>query len=83
MIAEYSLSGVFFSVVLASAIVAYALALALRVILARANAYRFVWHPALFDLAVFVILWAAIAGAPSPFRPWEHWQLPIANRAPR
>lgn len=71
MIAEFSLSGVFFSAVLASAVVAYGVALLLRVILTRANVYRFVWHPALFDLAVFVILWAFIAGFPSPLHPWD------------
>jgi hypothetical protein len=66
MTAEYDASGVFFSAALVSATVAYAVALALRLILVRTNAYRFVWHPALFDLAVFVILWALIACGPWP-----------------
>ena len=60
MVAEYSVAGVFFPFYLAFALVAYAAALMLRVVLTRANAYRFVWHPALFDLAVFVIIWAFI-----------------------
>ena len=63
---EYDASGVFFSGVLISALVAYAASLLLRLILTRANAYRFVWHPALFDLALFVIFWALIACAPWP-----------------
>ena len=71
MITEYSLSGVFFPVYLVSAVVAYALSLVLRVALTRANIYRFVWHPALFDLAVFVLLWAFVASAPSPLRFWH------------
>ena len=71
MIAEYSLSGVFFPVYLVSAVVAYGISLALRVVLTRANAYRFVWHPALFDFAVFVFVWAFVASAPSPLRFWH------------
>jgi hypothetical protein len=63
---EFDLSGVFFPGLLVSALAAYAAGVVLRILLTRANAYRFVWHPALFDLSVFVILWALISRAPWP-----------------
>lgn len=69
MIGEYNLDGVFFSSVLVSALIALAAAFVLRRLLAWAGAYRFVWHPALFDTALFVILWAAVIAAPLSFRP--------------
>lgn len=69
MIGEYSLDGVFFSSVLVSALIALAAGFVLRRLLAWAGAYRFIWHPALFDTALFVILWAAVIATPLPFRP--------------
>jgi hypothetical protein len=59
MIGEYNIDGVFLSSVLVSAVVALVAAFVLRRVLSWAGAYRFVWHPALFDTALFVILWAA------------------------
>lgn len=44
---------------LASAVLALLLLLPLRALLARLNAYRFIWHPPLVDLGLFVLLWAA------------------------
>ena len=60
MIGEFNLGGVFVSSVLVSALIALAAAFVVRRLLARLGAYRFVWHPALFDTALFVILWAAV-----------------------
>ncbi len=69
MTAEFSVSGVFFSAILVTALTAYGLSLLLRIALVRVGAYRFVWHPALFDLSLFVVLWALIANAPWPCAP--------------
>ncbi len=68
MTGEISIDGVFLSSVLASALVALAAAYVLRRVLSKVGAYRFVWHPALFDTAVFVILWAAVVAVPSPLK---------------
>ena len=66
MIGEINLDGVLLSSVLVSALVALAAAFVLRRALSWAGAYRFVWHPALFDTALFVILWAAVIAVPLP-----------------
>jgi hypothetical protein len=64
MIGESNIDGVFISAVLVSALIALVLAFLLRRLLALIGAYRFVWHPALFDTALFVILWAAVVALP-------------------
>jgi hypothetical protein len=64
MIGEIDLDGVFLSAVLISALIALALAFVLRRLLAFLGAYRLIWHPALFDTALFVILWAAVVALP-------------------
>ena len=64
MIGEFDLDGVFVSSVLVSAAAALAAVFVLRRVLAWLGAYRFVWHPALFDTALFVILWAAVVAWP-------------------
>jgi protein-S-isoprenylcysteine O-methyltransferase Ste14 len=66
MIGELDLNGVFLSPVLVSAVIAFALSIAVRRALAAAGAYRVVWHPALFDTALFLILWAVVAHFPLP-----------------
>jgi hypothetical protein len=66
MIGEFSLDGVFLSSVLVSAVAALAIAFVLRRLLAWAGAYRLVWHPALFDAALFVIVWAGVVRLPLP-----------------
>ncbi|NGM48704.1 DUF1656 domain-containing protein [Caulobacter sp. 602-2] len=68
MTGEYNIDGVFLSSVLVSAVVALVAAFVLRRVLSWVGAYRFVWHPALFDTALFVILWAAAVATPWPFR---------------
>jgi hypothetical protein len=64
MIGESNIDGVFISAVLVSALIALVLAFLLRRLLTLVGAYRFVWHPALFDTALFVILWAAVVALP-------------------
>ena len=66
MIGEVNISGVFLSSVLVSAVIALVASFLLRRVLSKVGAYRFVWHPALFDTALFVILWAAVIAVPLP-----------------
>lgn len=66
MSGEVDLYGVFFSTVLVSALAALAAAFVLRRLLSWAGAYRYIWHPALFDTALFVILWAGVIALPLP-----------------
>ncbi|HKR89356.1 MAG TPA: DUF1656 domain-containing protein [Phenylobacterium sp.] len=64
MIGESDVGGVFVSAVLVSAVIALGLSFLLRRLLALVGAYRFIWHPALFDTALFVILWAIVVALP-------------------
>jgi hypothetical protein len=66
MIGELDLNGVFLSPVLVSAVIGFFVSMLLRRLLAAARVYRLVWHPALFDTALFVTLWAAVAAFPLP-----------------
>jgi hypothetical protein len=68
MTGELNIDGVFLSSVLVSAVIALAASFLLRRVLSKVGAYRLVWHPALFDTALFVILWAAIVTVPSPLK---------------
>ena len=68
MIGEFAIDGVFLSSVLVSAVIALAASFVLRRALSKVGAYRFVWHPALFDTALFVILWAVVVTVPSPLK---------------
>ena len=61
MIGEISLYGIFVPWLLLLALLALALSRALSLVLARAGFYRLVWHPALFDLALFVLLLGALS----------------------
>lgn len=65
MLAEVNLFGIFINAGLVSAICAALLLLLLRKGLAHVGAYRLVWHPALVDLALFTLLWGAMAFAAS------------------
>jgi len=57
MTADINLFGVFIDTGLATALVAAALTLLLRKVFAGAGVYRHIWHPALVDVALFVVLW--------------------------
>ena len=60
MIAEVNLFGVFINAGLVSALLAGVLLVGLRRGLSQLGLYRRVWHPALFDLAVFMLLWGLV-----------------------
>ncbi|MDB5757340.1 MAG: hypothetical protein JWM30_629 [Burkholderia sp.] len=61
MIGEISLYGIYVPWLLLLALLALALSRGLSMLLARAGFYRLVWHPALFDLALFVIVLGALS----------------------
>jgi len=60
MIGEVSLYGIYVPWLLLMALLALALSRGLSWLLARAGFYRLVWHPALFDLAMFIIVLSAL-----------------------
>ncbi|WP_280155774.1 DUF1656 domain-containing protein [Piscinibacter sp. XHJ-5] len=70
MIADINLFGLFFDVALITALVAVAALTILRRVLVALGAYRWVWHPPLVDLALFAVLWLALALAATHFQ--EH-----------
>jgi len=57
---EFAVGGVLFSSMLAAVLIALVAGFGLRRVLTLFGAYRFIWHPALFDTALFVILWALV-----------------------
>ncbi|HEX4366660.1 MAG TPA: DUF1656 domain-containing protein [Rhodopila sp.] len=61
MIGEFDVYGVFVPVLLVWALIALALTAVLRRCLAFIGFYRLVWHRALVDLSLFVLLLAAVA----------------------
>jgi hypothetical protein len=56
MIGEVSLYGIYLPWLLVLAILTLAVSWFMRRVLALAGVYRLVWHPALFDLALYVVL---------------------------
>ncbi len=61
MSGEFSIAGVYVPGPLVWAVAALIVGLPLRWAMERVGAYRLVWHRGLFDLALFVLLWAAVA----------------------
>jgi hypothetical protein len=61
MIGEISLYGLYLPPLLLLALAALAVSRLLNLVLARTGFYRLVWHPALFDLSLFVIVLGALA----------------------
>jgi protein AaeX len=56
---EYEIGGVFVPVALASGVIGFVASLVLRRVLRAIHAYTFIWHAGLFDVAMFVALWAS------------------------
>jgi protein AaeX len=63
MSGEISAFGVFMPAALVTGAGAFGASLGLRRVLRAFNAYAFVWHAGLFDVAMFVVLWWLIAYA--------------------
>jgi len=61
MIGEWDIGGVFAPVLLIWAAIALVVSLPLRRLLNRVGFYRLVWHRGLFDIALIVLLWSAVA----------------------
>jgi protein AaeX len=61
VIGELNLFGLFAPASLVSAIAAGLAILIVRRLLAQTGFYRLVWHPGLFDLALYVVLWGGAA----------------------
>jgi hypothetical protein len=69
VIGEFDIYGVYFPAFAVFAAVAFVLQLALKRLLDACGLYRFVWHRALFELAMYVILLAVITAAAVTFLP--------------
>ncbi|WP_158924307.1 DUF1656 domain-containing protein [Acidisphaera sp. S103] len=65
MIGEFDVYGVFVPVLLVWALIALALIAVLRRCLAAIGFYRLVWHRALVDLSLYVLILAAVASVMS------------------
>ncbi|HKY81964.1 hypothetical protein AI27_01000 [Sphingomonas sp. BHC-A] len=64
MIEEIHFGGIYVPAALATAVLSAVLVYVLRTPMQRLTFYRLLWQPALFDLAVFVLLWWGLsAGA--------------------
>lgn len=61
MIHESSIAGLFLSPLLLSAFFALLASWGVRRLLRAAGLYRYVFHGALFDLSLYVILWSGIS----------------------
>jgi protein AaeX len=70
MIGEAYIAGVFVPRLILVFLLAFAASLILRRILRWLHLYRYIWHAALFDIAVFVALSWLIASATAGFTPY-------------
>lgn len=61
---EFSIGTVYIANAPVTAIIALLLALVIHRVLIALHFYRLVWHPILFDTAVFTIIWALITLTP-------------------
>ena len=61
---EVNLGGVYFPAALLWAAIAFLFSSVTSWMLARAGFYTLVWHRALFDVSLFVILWGAVCAVP-------------------
>jgi hypothetical protein len=61
MIGEVSLYGLYVPTLLLLALAALLVSRVLGGALARLGLYRFVWHPALFDLSLFVMVLGSLS----------------------
>lgn len=60
MYGEFSLYGVFIPTLVGMMLLAYLLHSGVRLVLQRTRVYRYVWHPPLFDLAMYVLVLGAL-----------------------
>ena len=55
MYGEFSLNGVFIPTLIALMLAAFVVFLGLQLLLLKAGVYRHVWHPPLFNFALYVL----------------------------
>ena len=60
MYGEFSLYGVFIPTLMALMLVAFIVLLGLRLLLMRARVYRHIWHPPLFNFALYILVLGAL-----------------------
>ena len=63
MSGEFDIYGVYFPALVVFAAIAFVVQLGIKRLLDATGFYRFVWHRPLVDLAIYVILLAAITAA--------------------
>jgi hypothetical protein len=56
---EVEIGGVFIPIPLVTGVAAFIASLILRRLLRAGHAYTYIWHAGLFDVSMFVVLWAA------------------------
>jgi protein AaeX len=69
MIGEFDIYGVYFPAFAIFAAIAFLLQLAIKRLLDARGFYRLVWHRALFDLAIYVILLGVVTAAGASILP--------------
>ena len=69
MTGEFDIYGVYFPAFAVFAAIALLLQVVIRRLFAAIGFYRVVWHRALFDLAIYVILLGAVTAAGARFLP--------------
>ena len=72
---ELNFGGVFVPAALVWAAAAFFLSSSIGRALSRTGFYNFVWHRALFDFSLFVILWGAISAMPYHMAFSRSWPL--------
>ncbi|MDR6499471.1 DUF1656 domain-containing protein [Burkholderia sp. DN3021] len=60
MIGEIDIFGVFVPAPLVLMLIAYLINIAVRAVLERVGFYRLVWHRSIFDLGIYVFVFAAV-----------------------
>lgn len=60
MIGEIDIQGLYIPWLLVLALITYVIAKAVSTLLSRLGFYRLVWHPALFDVGLYIILLFAV-----------------------
>ena len=69
VIGEFDIYGVYFPAFAVFAAIAFVFQLVIKRLLDAFGVYRFVWHRALFDLAIYVILLAVVTAAAATILP--------------
>jgi len=69
MIGEFDIYGVYFPAFAVFAAISFVLQLGIKRFMDAYGVYRFFWHRALFDLAIFVILLAVVTAAAATIVP--------------